>query len=785
MPARPYLVFAGTTWWLLATAAVAAGSSDSPPRDGLVLSWEVRDTAALANSGSLPDGSDQENHGSLLEGAAIQGDPARLELDGSGAVVAQRPIRVEQLTLEAVFRVDRTRGPLQLIVSTRAPKVRPATAVVPGNPRQWCLQIRGLPPQDDGYPGFLEFCIFGQDGRWHPVMSETRITKGWHHAIGTFDGKRVRLILDGKEQTRTRSGHPDLYEGTINQPPDTIVNLPAIGANSLKNPTGLDGAVALARLYDRPIGDDEIQESIRYARTLVPQLTTQVPRPQPAKVQFKVLYSNDFTNTGIVAPWHAKGEPFRPEHLRATVREAKGADVHLLQPAHCGVPWWPTKLYPLAEHHAWWAEHYGIQPDKLRFPGVHQYLLDGGDPFREFLDECRQDGQVPFISMRLNDTHHHIHAETPGNQQGIHAISRFYAEHPEWRLGPVGTGLDWSVPEVRQRMFALIEEICENYPINGLELDFMRFPHFFKDDLPAERRIDIVTRFVADVRAVLDRTAGSGQHRLLGIRVPCLLAMHPDIGVDLPSLVDTGVEMVNLSPTYFTFQAHDLAKIRRQVPDVALYLELCHTTMTGERLTTTGGDNFLFMRTTDQQYYTTAHVAYRRGADGVSLFNFVYTRDHGVPGRGPFNEPPFHILEHLGDPDWLARQPQWYFLAENWFTGSNGQLPARFEKGDARTFELDMAPTRHQQADGIFRLMAAEKITARSWMVKVNGTTLEPTGYVHKPLPHPYEAGLGAPSDYACFKCPRHLVRDGINRVALILEDGDPAVVRYWDLVLP
>jgi len=207
--------------------------------------------------------------------------------------------------------------------------------------------------------------------------------------------------------------------------------------------------------------------------------------------------------------------------------------------------------------------------------------------------------------------------------------------------------------------------------------------------------------------------------------------------------------------------------------------------MTGRHLTTTGGDNFLFLRTIDQQYYTTAHMAYRRGIDGMSLFNFVYYRDHGVPGRGPFNEPPFHVLKHLADPQWLAKQPQSYFQAENWFTTDTGQLPVRFEKGDARTFELDMAPTEHQSTDGVFRLMAAEDLSNRRWMAKVNGTTLEPTAYVHKPLDHPYEAGMGEPAAYACFKCPRRLVRDGINKIALILEDGSPATVRYWDLVLP
>ncbi len=771
--------------WLVATATTAAEQVDVATREGLVLSWEVQRSPGLAETRQMVDDSGLENHDSLLGDARNETDPARIEFGGKGAVVAAKPIRPERLTLEAVFRVDRTRGPLQLIVTTHAPKVRKASKAVPGNARQWFLQIRGEPPQQDGYLGFLEFGIFGENGRWHSLMSETRIAKGWHHAIGTFDGKRVRFILDGQEQTRTRSGRNGSYEGRINKPPDALINLPAIGSNAIRNPNGLEGAIALARLYDRALNDDEIGQNFAYAKTVVLDLAMQTARTRPTKPPFKVLYSNDFTNTGIVTPWHKKGEPFDPDHLRASVRETEGASVHMLQPAHGAVPWWPSKLYTLAEHHAWWAKNFGIDADKLRYPGVHQYILDGGDPFKDFVGECREVGQTPFISMRLNDTHHLHHAETPGNRRGIHSISRFYVQHPEWWLGTVGSGLDWSEPEVRQHMFAFIEEICQNYEIAGFELDFMRFPSFFKEDVPVEKRIEIVTRFVAEVRALLDRTAKPGQHRWLCARLPCKLEMHADIGIDLPSLVDAGVEIVNLSPSYFTYQAHDVAKIRRIVPDAALFLEMCHCTMTGQRLTTTGGDNFLFMRTTDQQFYTTAHVAYRRGIDGMSLFNFVYYRDHGVPGRGPFNEPPFHVLKRLADPEWLAKQSQWYFLAENWFTKSTGQLPVRFEKGDARTFELDMAPTKHQSTDGVFRLMTAEDISDRQWMAKVNGTTLEPTDYVHKPLAHPYESGMGEPATYASFKCPRRLVRDGINKIALILEDGRPATVRYWDLVLP
>jgi hypothetical protein len=96
-----------------------------------------------------------------------------------------------------------------------------------------------------------------------------------------------------------------------------------------------------------------------------------------------------------------------------------------------------------------------------------------------------------------------------------------------------------------------------------------------------------------------------------------------------------------------------------------------------------------------------------------------------------------------------------------------------------------MAPTEHQRRDGLFRLRTARDASDRRWGVTLNETELEPTHFVRKPLDHPYEAGLGKPSQYACFACPRAAVRDGPNRIAITCKDGGPATVEYLDLVLP
>jgi len=306
------------------------------------------------------------------------------------------------------------------------------------------------------------------------------------------------------------------------------------------------------------------------------------------KALFKMLFSNDFTNNKVVvSPYRKKEEFWRPEMLEGSVDETTGTgvDVHMLQPCTIWVPWWQSKVYSMQEHDRWWKEFFGVDQKedgwKIVYP-VHKYLLDGGDPMKVFVNRCRQKKLTPFISVRLNDSHHLGYVTKPKNTLGIHCICRFYAEHPEYRLGGPGSVQNWAIPEVRAYKFALIEELCEDYDIDGLELDFMRFPRYFRsNETTSEQRVKIMTEFVTEVRKLLDRTTKEGRHRWLCVRVPCVLAGHDAIGVDLVRLVAAGVEMINLSPSYFTVQQTDLPVVAKMVPDTAVYLEMCHCTVSG------------------------------------------------------------------------------------------------------------------------------------------------------------------------------------------------------------
>lgn len=151
------------------------------------------------------------------------------------------------------------------------------------------------------------------------------------------------------------------------------------------------------------------------------------------KAPYKVIFSNDTTNILTCAsPYHAAGEPFRPEMLEATVDEVagQGVDAHFIQLAHGQVPWYQSQVYPIEDHLRWWREHFGVDPmdDPSKVTSIHQYLLDGGDLLQLFVDRCRQSGQAPFASLRLNDVHFVNHVHDKGNLLGTHAINRFYVE---------------------------------------------------------------------------------------------------------------------------------------------------------------------------------------------------------------------------------------------------------------------------------------------------------------------------------------------------------------------
>ena len=509
------------------------------------------------------------------------------------------------------------------------------------------------------------------------------------------------------------------------------------------------------------------------------------------KAPYRVLFTNDSNAETCVSPYRPKGQPYSLEWLKASVDETAGTGIqaHFIQPGEGRIPNWRSRSYPIEEHLAFYKDRFDIEPR----PGSREACLAGGaDLVREFVARCGQHDLAPFVSLRLNDGHG-LEDAGKGTHWALATCPRFYVEHPEYRIGPEPENweqrvLNWKIPEVRDEKFRFIEELCEQYDIAGFELDFMRHCSFFQVDRTSfDERVNVMTDFVARVRSLLDRTAPAGQHRWLCVRVPAHLHAHDALGIDLAAWVAAGVEMVNLSHYFFTEQCSDFAAVRQAIPDAAIYLEMCHTTRSGPLTSDESNyDNFSFRRTTPTQYYTTAHLAYARGLDGVSAFNFVYYREHGVGERGPFCEPPFHVFAHLGDPAWLAQQPQHYFLSDVWDSPCvpGRPLPVDLEPGQQASFSINMAPPAGGWQDaGRLRIQSLSDLGSSVWRATLNGVELNETQDRSEPYGNPYPALLGKAAQHRAWLVPPGLPRDGDNPIVIAFERGPgPATLVFLDL---
>lgn len=531
-------------------------------------------------------------------------------------------------------------------------------------------------------------------------------------------------------------------------------------------------------------------------------------------VPYRTLYSNDTTNIlSCTSPFNhhcsARTDPvtrevtydpcgFTTAKLQATVDETAGVgiDVHLMQPGVGWVPWWKSAKYPFEEHIRFMKEFTGMDPEDSPYA---KYMAEGGDMVDVFCRRCRDKDLAPFVSFRLNDSHGHEFVDC--KKESIppvawHCFSPVHVSHPEWRLGEDINNwhnrvLNWAIPEVVAHKLSFIEEIIAQYDIDGFELDFMRHCHFFRDDGPDEtERLRIMTEFVGKVRAALDkREAIDGQHRCLCVRIPAFKDALAPLGIDIAAFAEAGVEMFNLSYYYFTGQQGDIATLRQQAPEAAFYVEMCHCTEVQQMPSVKSNYmNFGFRRTTPQQYYTTAHLAYARGVQGISTFNFAYYREQGPSERGPFDEPPFEIHRGCRDPDFVARQSQHYFIGRTWAPHKEVSNPMNgtISSGETLGVEFDMAPpTGGWQEAGRLRVQLFDDLGSSRWRAVMNGVELEENPDRSEPYDNPYTPLLGTPEQHRAWTVPAELPVDGINEVQIsVLEGPDEYRLAFLDIAL-
>lgn len=350
----------------------------------------------------------------------------------------------------------------------------------------------------------------------------------------------------------------------------------------------------------------------------------------------RVLYNFDgdsclFTRAGSKGPV-AIGVDDLKRLLEEVAYEKSRVDT-ILVCVNAQAMYYPTKVGTMRGTHSTPEERAKWPPSEVqRFRNLQAFFDDGVDPYAILFAEARRHGREALLTFRINDDH------------GVDFLrTQFLADHPDWRLGTEQyhgrDALDFGREEVREHTFRLIEEAFRRYDGDGLELDFNRFPLFFKDGT-TEERIAKMSGLVERVRKLVEEVSRERKRPLaLGVRVPSNYGRTPptpetarQLGCDVPDWARRGwIDYVAVSE--FLFERGDLpiAQWKEAIRTIPVYGGIeCTTGSVGWNLTA-------------DEYRRAAANLKKAGADGVYLFNFFTSREGGEAAY----EPPFEALRDL------------------------------------------------------------------------------------------------------------------------------------------
>ena len=270
----------------------------------------------------------------------------------------------------------------------------------------------------------------------------------------------------------------------------------------------------------------------------------------------------------------------------------------------------------------------------------------GIDPYAVWLERSRELGISPWLSMRMND----IHGLDIATGQFIN--STFWKNRPDLRRAgycaetALDRAFDYGKQEVRDYHFALIRELVERYELDGLELDWMRFPYHFRPGYELEDGA-LLTAWLREVSSFVRDYAGTSGRRIeLAVRVPSHPLTSHAMGLDAVEWARQGlVDRVTASAFYTTADMDipiELWRERIGREDVVLAAGMDHNFRPGYTRYRVLADAALT--------FGAAASFFHRGADRLYLFNFM---DSGTTVNDPATDYRT-ILRNAGEPTTIA-----------------------------------------------------------------------------------------------------------------------------------
>lgn len=440
-----------------------------------------------------------------------------------------------------------------------------------------------------------------------------------------------------------------------------------------------------------------------------------------------------------------------PDYIQSFVSKLAGTDVDAVM---CCPTMWRTNLFP-SDVDPTWKQYRPDQPlSKFHsWDYIMRYLHAGGDPVKDTLAACRKSGKAFFISYRMNDHHYVTDLDWPSH-------NAIWRQHPEYWLGDSDTSpyskqdnvrlFNYLLSPVREFYFAILQELCTYYDVDGVELDFQRFPKFFPSDKLPEGTL-VMTAFVTRIKDMLDRI-GRERNKFvrLCIRVPETLAKCREAGLDIPTWDASGlVDMINISSFYNHTLELDIEGFRAHTRRAKLYGEMNYVTYQAPKKKSAR------RYTSIETYRASALNLLSRGADGLSLFNYDY-----VPEK--LRLPMTDGLKRITDLDFLKSQSKNYVVSRGF-----GPLPATNEVTLTVVIPDNTSEIRFSHA--LLRVEARRDCSQQQLTAELNGQPLAPAAHPAQELFPPLTTNDAYPNSDTLkfFAVPLDILTPGRNQVAI------------------
>jgi len=412
-----------------------------------------------------------------------------------------------------------------------------------------------------------------------------------------------------------------------------------------------------------------------------------------------------------------------------------------------------------------------------------EFIKQGTDPLKIMVEFCKKNNIEIFWTMRMNDTHD---AAGPSCWYGNGImLNQLKKDHPEWLLGSkekrvkrgAWTAVDYGRQEIRDLAFKFHEEVCENYDVDGIELDFFRHLNYFKrpamgEDASQEDR-DKMTSMLRRTRKMTEKVGlKRGRPILVAVRVPDSVGYCKAVGFDIVRWMEDDLIDILIPSGYFRLNPWEAIVQLGHKYDVAVCPCLSETRVRDRQAN--------IVRRSPECYRARAMNVWESGADGVYVFNLpdVHTSDTS-------------LWCELGDAKALETMDKVYTTGARSVSAANHRLsngvrflnrqlvsperPMELVPGKTATIELRVGQhVRVKEPQGVvpsvqLRLRVKDLADAGDLSVKLNDELL----------------GGGTKSgDWLEYPVSPPLVAKGTNRFELTLQPDTAAKPTVEDLLL-